>query len=134
MFSWKPVTAVRFSGGTPNSVSPSCTRDQNTEPRSRAGRNSVWWVPQTKSPRGPSSSRQGSDWMQPLNVCLTGLMPTASLASWSVSRTFRNPSPFSELSRKRFCATVSSTAVGSGSSDFTRRPSTTSDSCSPSRP
>ena len=94
----------------------------------------MWCVPHTKSPRGLSSSRQGSDWMQPLNVCLTGLIPTASLASVSVSRMFRNPSPFSELSRNRFCATVSSTAMGSGSSDFTRRPSTMSDSCSPSSP
>ena len=91
-------------------------------------------VLQTKSPRGPSSSRHGSDCMQPLNVCLTGLIPIASFASSSVSRMFRNPSPFSEFSRNRFCATVSSTAMGSGSSDFTRRPSTMSVSCSPSSP
>ena len=46
----------------------------------------------------------------------------------------RKPSPFSEFSRNRFCATVSSTAMGSGSSDFTRRPSTRSETCSPSSP
>ena len=39
-----------------------------------------------------------------------------------------------EFSRNRFCATVSRTAIGSGSSDFTRRPSTMSETCSPSSP
>ncbi len=94
----------------------------------------MWCVLHAKSPRGVFSSTQGADWMQPVNVCLTGSMPTASFASVSVSRMLRNPSPFSEFSRNRFCDTVSRTAIGSGSSDFTRRPSTMSETCAPSRP
>lgn len=67
-----------------------------------------------------------------MNSCLTGSIPTASRASVSVSRMFKKPSPRSELSRKRFWVTVSRTAIGSGSWDRTRRPSTMSCNGSPS--
>ena len=74
------------------------------------------------------------DWMQGVNTCRTGLIPTASTASRSVSRMFRKPSPRSELSRNRFWLTVSRTDMGSGSRDFTRRPRTMSCTCAPSSP
>ena len=74
----------------------------------------------------------GDAWMHAVNTCRTGSIPIASAVSASVSRMLRKPSPRSELSRNRFCATVSSTAIGSGRSDFTRSPSTTSWTCRPS--
>ena len=39
MSSRKPVTALRFSGGTPNSCNPSCTRVHRADPFIMAGRN-----------------------------------------------------------------------------------------------
>lgn len=70
--------------------------------------------------------------MQGVNTRWTGSIPTASCVSWSVNRMLRKPSPWREFSRNRFWATVIRTAIASGSSDFTRRPSTISWTCLPS--
>ncbi len=134
MSSRNPVTALRSAGGTSYIVSPSCTRSHSAEPFRSAGRKTALCPPQWNSPPGRRSSRQGVDWMHGVKTCRTGLIPTASSASWSVRRMLRKPSPVRALSRKRFWLTVSSTDIGSGSRDLTRRPRTMSCTCLPSSP
>lgn len=122
----KEVTALRSSSSTPNRRSPSCTRFHSAEPLIRAGRNRVLWVEHWKSPCSSRPITHGREAMHSSKTRRTGSMPTTSAVSASVRRMLRKPSPRSELSRNRFCATVSSTAMGSVRPDFTRRPSTTS--------